>query len=84
TLSKLPPRLGHFDGDAMRLRQVAANLLGNAIKFTQNGDIELLVTTQTTPDGMGLEIQVIDTGIGIPEDQQTNVFDDFVRARTDE
>ncbi|WP_420567195.1 ATP-binding protein [Thalassovita sp.] len=84
TLSKLPPRLGHFDGDAMRLRQVVANLLGNAIKFTQNGDIELLVTTQPTPDGMGLEIQVIDTGIGIPEDQQTNVFDDFVRARTDE
>jgi PAS domain S-box-containing protein len=84
TLTKLPPKLGHFDGDSMRLRQVVANLLGNAIKFTQNGDIELLVTVQQGPGGASLDIQVIDTGIGIPEELQPEVFNDFVRARTDE
>jgi PAS domain S-box-containing protein len=84
TLTTVPAELGYFDGDAMRLRQIVANLLSNAIKFTLNGQIELVATAHSQETGSTLEIQVIDTGIGIDEAQQSEVFDDFVRAQTRE
>lgn len=80
TLTRVPAQLGYFEGDAMRLRQVLANLLSNAIKFTQNGRVELMVASQPGDTGTILEIQVIDTGFGIAEAQQHEVFDDFFRA----
>jgi PAS domain S-box-containing protein len=84
TLSKSPADLGYFEGDTMRLRQIIANLLSNAVKFTHNGQIELVASLHMTGARATLELQVIDTGIGIDAAQQAQVFDDFVRAQSDE
>ncbi|MFD2172525.1 hybrid sensor histidine kinase/response regulator [Rhodobacter lacus] len=64
------------EGDALRIRQVLINLVGNAIKFTRNGQIS--VEVEYHRDGGILEYRVIDTGIGIPADQTDRIFDDFV------
>ncbi len=71
-------------GDATRLRQVLINLLGNAVKFTDAGEIavRLSVTGSLPADGRGgravrLRLAVSDTGIGIPADQQTLIFAAF-------
>lgn len=61
--------------DQVRLRQVMLNLVGNAIKFTRNGSIT--VETESLPDGKTLELRVIDTGMGIPEDRIEQIFEDF-------
>lgn len=61
-------------GDPTRLRQVLVNLVGNAIKFTKEGEIHLLVHTNS--EG-GCCFSVRDTGIGIPEDKQQLVFEAF-------
>jgi PAS domain S-box-containing protein len=62
-------------GDPMRLRQIILNLVGNAIKFTRNGEISLEV--EELHDGM-FEFRVTDSGIGISETDLQRVFDDFV------
>ncbi|SOC10417.1 sensor histidine kinase [Rhodobacter maris] len=64
------------EGDALRIRQVLINLVGNAIKFTRNGKIS--VEVEYHRDQGQLEYRVIDTGIGIPADQAERIFDDFV------
>ena len=64
------------EGDAMRVRQVLLNLVGNAVKFTREGSITLEVEYHR--DQGQLEYRVIDTGIGIPADQTERIFDDFV------
>ncbi|MEW6693841.1 MAG: MHYT domain-containing protein [Pseudomonadota bacterium] len=65
-------------GDADRIRQILANLLGNAIKFTERGS----VTLGAAPDDAGATVQlwVEDTGIGIPPERQQAIFDPFVQA----
>jgi len=70
-------------GDAERLRQVLVNLLGNAIKFTQQGEVQLKVTrlndaTATQP--LKLVFEVIDTGIGIANEQQEAIFESFTQS----
>ncbi len=68
-------------GDMGRLRQVLLNLVGNAIKFTAEGTITVRVYYRSRARGSAeLEFQVADTGIGIPEDRQTAVFDAFAQA----
>jgi signal transduction histidine kinase/AmiR/NasT family two-component response regulator len=64
--------------DAGRMRQVLANLLGNAIKFTSSGEIKLSVR-QLSRQGemMRLHFAVSDTGVGIPESQQAQIFNEF-------
>jgi signal transduction histidine kinase/CheY-like chemotaxis protein len=68
--------------DPGRLRQVLINLLGNAIKFTEQGEIVLRVTIEeaTSDDVVVLHVSVTDTGIGIPREVQHRIFDAFTQA----
>jgi signal transduction histidine kinase len=68
-------------GDPHRLRQMLANLVGNAIKFTTDGQvrIEAREIERTGPVAV-LEFAVVDTGIGIPEEQQPLLFQPFTQA----
>lgn len=77
----LPATLnGTVCGDAERLRQVLVNLLGNAIKFTESGEIQLKVAylgqSENSPL-ITLQFEIIDSGIGIPPAQQHLIFDSF-------
>ena len=68
-------------GDAGRLRQVLINLVGNAIKFTHEGEVVIRVMVQSTNEKKStLRVLVSDTGIGIPLDRQKAVFERFVQA----
>jgi signal transduction histidine kinase/DNA-binding response OmpR family regulator len=65
-------------GDLARLRQILVNLLGNAIKFTDAGEVVLSVTSSPRPDGQcELQFSVRDTGVGIPEDRLDRLFRSF-------
>ncbi|MEY3475305.1 MAG: hypothetical protein RL087_1763, partial [Pseudomonadota bacterium] len=68
-------------GDDMRIRQVLINLGGNAIKFTEQGEVVIGVhVTSATPDAVTLRLSVRDTGIGITEEQRAHIFSGFSQA----
>jgi signal transduction histidine kinase/DNA-binding response OmpR family regulator len=68
-------------GDSIRLRQIVLNLVGNAIKFTAVGEVELDVTLESQDrEGPFLHFVVRDTGIGIPIEAQKTIFDAFSQA----
>jgi signal transduction histidine kinase/CheY-like chemotaxis protein/HPt (histidine-containing phosphotransfer) domain-containing protein len=68
-------------GDPFRLRQVIANLIGNAIKFTEEGEVVVRVTLQRLAGSeAALSVSVVDTGIGIAPAAQRKIFDPFVQA----
>ena len=70
-------------GDSSRLRQVLANLIGNAIKFTNEGEVALKVQIQSADgDSCILHFTVSDTGIGVPAEKQLVIFDPFSQADT--
>lgn len=76
-----------LNGDAFRLRQALGNLLGNAVKFTEKGSITLRVAlspaAQPHKDGhCALSFQIIDTGIGIPREEQERIFESFEQGKT--
>jgi signal transduction histidine kinase/CheY-like chemotaxis protein len=66
-------------GSELRIRQVLQNLLDNAVKFTERGSIVLDVGTEHTAEGSRVLFQVIDTGIGIPDEWRENLFRPFVQ-----
>ena len=69
-------------GDPTRLKQILMNLLGNAIKFTEEGEVGLIVRVEEAmADGtVVLRFSVKDTGIGIPEDKKQDIFKPFIQA----
>jgi signal transduction histidine kinase/CheY-like chemotaxis protein len=65
-------------GDAGRLRQIVLNLAGNAVKFTERGEVVLSVQLEARQEKTArLQFSLRDTGIGIPKEKQANVFDSF-------
>lgn len=72
-----------LNGDATRIRQIINNLVGNAIKFTNQGEVFIdvsLTTLDTNNHRCGLLISIKDTGIGISEENQSNLFHAFTQA----
>ena len=73
--------LGAVMGDVFVLRQVLANLLGNAVKFTMEGSVTLSATVlQEDAKESTVRFEVIDTGVGIAADKQSKIFDSFTQA----
>ncbi|NWL14960.1 response regulator [Pseudoalteromonas sp. Scap03] len=66
--------------DPNRLRQILNNLIANAVKFTQNGQVLVTATIEKTLDDTTLECAIIDTGIGISLEKQKQLFDSFTQA----
>jgi signal transduction histidine kinase/CheY-like chemotaxis protein len=68
-------------GDSGRLRQILVNLVGNAVKFTEHGEVAVYVASdQTTEHEIALKFSVCDTGIGVPADKQRLIFEPFEQA----
>ncbi len=71
-------------GDSVRLNQVLLNLAGNAVKFTERGSVTIKVTKQNSDDEKAnILFEVIDTGIGIAQDQINKLFTSFTQASSD-
>ncbi len=86
--SVIEPAPSHILADELRLIQIITNLVSNAVKYTQRGGVTLRLSTAAALDARGpagqqpaLVIEVTDTGIGIPEDEQALVFEDFYRLQ---
>lgn len=81
-LYRLAPDIPEYIiGDSHRLRQVLLNLVSNAIKFTERGEVVLTVKLKRTlADDIVLEFEVTDTGIGIPEDKISKLFNAFTQV----
>ncbi len=86
-VNRIGPDLPCAWADEDRVRQVLSNLVGNAIKFTNEGSIDLtaLVVNRTDKNGgpgpgAMIEVRVIDTGIGVPEDHRESIFDAYRQA----
>lgn len=80
---RVEPRLESlFIGDVGRIRQIVTNLVGNAVKFTDEGHVLVDVTGERVPTGTRLTISVTDTGIGIPEEKLKLVFEKFSQVDT--
>ena len=67
-------------GDARHVRQVLINLIGNAIKFTEHGRVDVYVRPQGLGTKLKLRFEVVDTGIGIAEHAQSRIFESFNQA----
>ena len=74
---KLPKEI---ETDPARLRQIAFNLIGNSLKFTEEGSVTVTVRCLKSATGPQLILDITDTGIGMPEDALKNIFDPFVQA----
>ena len=76
----VPPQL---IGDPLRLSQVLLNLAGNAVKFTEHGNVTIAVSVKSSgPSDLLLHVAVTDTGIGLSEEQQQRLFQTFHQADT--
>ena len=75
-----PRDFGAMQGDPTRVRQIVLNLLSNACKFTEGGEVSLTVERRRTRGRDWVEFAVSDTGIGMTPEQQTRVFEEFAQA----
>jgi PAS domain S-box-containing protein len=72
---------GRYRGDAGRLRQVLLNLVSNAVKFTEQGEVQVSVIRKQETDGsIELQFSIRDTGLGITPEEQEKIFDAFRQA----
>ena len=78
----IDPEVNQFIfGDGFRLRQIIVNLIGNAIKFTEKGEIYIhIILKETVDKDVILEFSIKDTGIGIPKDKIASLFSPFMQA----
>ena len=67
----------YISGDVFRLRQILYNLLGNAVKFTNTGEVKLAITSNSTKSGTRYNFTVSDTGIGLSDKDISRIFNDF-------
>jgi signal transduction histidine kinase len=73
----------HINGDKLRLNQILFNIVGNSVKFTDEGFVKIdLQLIDETADGFKLKFTIVDSGIGIPEDKVDTIFETFTRIRT--
>ncbi|AMQ01415.1 hypothetical protein AY601_4578 [Pedobacter cryoconitis] len=73
-----------ISGDKNRLYQILMNFLGNAIKFTENGQVQLILTLAGQNEKQSIiRFEITDNGIGIPKDKQSYIFETFTQAKTD-
>jgi signal transduction histidine kinase/DNA-binding response OmpR family regulator len=84
-VDKIDPQITPIvKGDPVRLNQILTNLVSNAIKFTEQGGVTIELSSLASEGIYELfEFRIQDTGIGIPEDKQSVIFDDFVQASDD-
>ncbi len=73
----MPPRL---QGDVLRIRQVLSNLVGNAVRFTEHGRVEIVAKSIGAVEDLRLHVEVNDTGIGIPSEKLDSIFEPFTQA----
>jgi PAS domain S-box-containing protein len=64
-------------GDPVRIRQILLNLIGNSVKFTERGGVRVALTAEVNGTDANLTFEVHDTGIGIPQEKLTEIFDAF-------
>lgn len=77
--NSIPPERVYC-GDPLRLKQITLNLLSNAIKFTKDGTVSLELSEELLPDkGFRLNLEVVDSGSGIPADQIPSIFEEFIQ-----
>ncbi|AZV76438.1 response regulator [Parasedimentitalea marina] len=77
-ISETAPKNVH--GDDRRIRQILLNLVGNAIKFTDTGEVRVTLKIKPQGDALALSFSVKDTGIGIPENKLDRIFEHFSQA----
>jgi PAS domain S-box-containing protein len=81
----LPMSTRHWlKGDPDRISQILFNLIGNAVKFTDTGEVSLAAETRSTDDGLDLILHVSDTGHGIPADKIDLIFKEFEQANDED
>ncbi len=77
---RYPEELSVIHGDPTRVRQIVLNLLSNACKFTEGGEVSLTVSRKRTRGKDWIQFAVADTGIGMTPEQQAKVFEEFAQA----
>jgi len=80
TLDCAPPQTCWLKGDPFRIRQILNNLISNAVKFTEHGDIAITAIVLETPDGIRIGISVRDQGPGIAADAMQRLFAPFAQG----